>query len=53
MAGAEGAMRLLGVVAGRQAGAVLEEPEEDEKGLDGVSVADLDRQSFSYVPARS
>lgn len=53
VAGAEGAMRLLGIVAGRQGGAVLEEAEEDEKWQDGVSVSDLDRHSFSDVPARS
>lgn len=46
-------MRLLGVVASSQGGAVLEEAEEGEKWQDGVSVADLDRHSFSNFPARS
>lgn len=53
MAGAEGPMCLLSVVAGGQGGVVLEEAEEGEKWQDGVSVADLDRHSFSNFPARS
>lgn len=46
-------MRLPAVVTGSQGGAVLEEAEEGEKWQDGVSVADLDRHSFSNCPARS
>lgn len=46
-------MRLLGIVAGGQGGAVLEEAKEGEKWQDGVSVADLDRHSLSHFPARS
>lgn len=53
MAGAEGPMRLLYVIAGSQGDAVLEEAKEGEKWQDGVSVPDLDRHSFSNFPARS